>query len=99
MFAAAVSAAPKSTYKIELASTAWVGGTELKPGAYKVEVADGKAIIRSNQKEMVEVPVKVESSAHKHANTEVDIASQNSQPTIREIRVGGSVTTIILNAK
>ncbi|MGH9633024.1 MAG: hypothetical protein ACRD7E_32375, partial [Bryobacteraceae bacterium] len=54
-------ASAASSYKVTLFQPSIIEGTELKPGDYKIEVLENKAVIR-NGKVSVEAPVKVETS-------------------------------------
>jgi hypothetical protein len=75
-------ASAASAHRITLHQPSVVGGTELKPGEYKVELADGKAVF-TNGKTRVE--------------TEANVESNDSKFDINEIRVGGSKQRIVLN--
>jgi hypothetical protein len=93
--AAMTASAATKSYRVNIPTPAWVGTTELSPGSYKVEVEGDKAVLR-NGKTAVEIAVKVESGSYKHSHTAVAFAKEDSKQVLREIRVGGTTTTITL---
>lgn len=94
--AAAMAFAGTKSYTVTLSETAMVGGTELKPGDYKMEVQDQKLLIKRG-KMSAEVPVKVEESAAKYGSTSISLASDNGKEKVEEIRLGGTHTKLVLN--
>lgn len=94
-FAGLALAATKS-YTVTLYETATLGGTELKPGSYKVDVVDQKAVIH-NGKEKTEVPVKVEQNGSRYNQTTVRLTQEAGRYRIDEIHIGGSKTKLVLN--
>jgi len=86
---AAASAA--SSYNVTFFEPVVINGTTLKPGAYKVEISDNKAIIKKG-KAVVESPVKVESSEAKYPTTSVRLAGGTQ---LEEIRLGGTRTKLV----
>ena len=95
--AAAIASAASTTCRFDLSSPAWVGSTELKPGAYKVEVEGDKAVFQKGGKNVVEVPAKLEEGGQKHSNTALMTINQNGKPMLQEIQVGGTLTTIVFS--
>ena len=87
-----VSAAPK-TLHMTLASSAWVGGNELKPGDYKVEVNDNSVVFKLG-KTSTEAKAKVEEGANKILSTTVNVDGDTQQ--LKEIRLGGTNKIIVL---
>ncbi len=85
---AIASAAP--SYSIKLFDPATLNGTQLKPGEYRLEVKDNKAVLKLG-KQVVEAPVTVENTPSKIGTTSVK--SVNGQ--IQEIRLGGTTTKLI----
>ena len=94
--AAALVIASAKTYNVNLYSAANVGGTELKPGPYKVEVKDGKAVL-ANGKLRAEAPVKIETSESKFDATTVRFRDAGGKMEIQEIRLGGTNTKLVFN--
>ena len=83
---AAVSAADRaSKFDVTLYQTTVVNGTAFKAGGAKVELADGKAVLKQG-KLTAEIPVKVETAKDKYAQTRV--AYREHQ--ITDISVGGT---------
>jgi hypothetical protein len=90
------SAAPK-TLHMTLGETAWVGGTELQPGDYKIEMQGDKATLILGKKQ-IEVPAKMELNDKKFDTTLVVIdAAGSSRPALQEIDFGGTTTRIVFS--
>ena len=88
-------AANAATYKVTVSQPAVVKGQELKPGEYKLNVANEKVTL-VNGKQSVEVPVKVESVEQKFDTTSVRYVG-TEKPKITEIRLGGTKTKLVFN--
>jgi hypothetical protein len=84
------------TYKITLLQPSVVKGTELKAGEYKLNVGPEKVTI-SNNKQSVEVPVKIENVEKKFDNTAIRYVEEGGKANISEIRVGGTKTRLVFN--
>ena len=95
LLAAGLAVAAAHSYTLTLFEKATFGNTELSPGAYKVEVADQKAIIRQG-KTQSESAVKVEEGATKYESTTVRLTNQGGKMRIDEIRLGGTRTKLIV---
>ena len=94
LLAAAVASA--RTYTVNLFQAATFGGAELKPGEYKLEVNDNKAVIR-NGKLHGESAVKVESGDAKYDTTTVRFDTAGGKMRIMEIRLGGTKTKLVFS--
>lgn len=94
MALAAVASA--KSYTVTLFQPTMVGATELKPGDYKIDVQESKAIIRNGRKQ-VEVAVKVETGTEKFSSTTVRYQNGDGKYRVQEIRIGGTNTTLIFN--
>jgi hypothetical protein len=68
----------------------------LKPGEYKVEVLDQKAVIRGSNVS-AEAPVKVETADTKFGRTSLRFNSSNGKMQIQEIRLGGTNMKLVLS--
>jgi hypothetical protein len=93
---AALAVASAKTYNVKLYQTAYVSGTELKAGEYKVDVQDNKAVITSG-KTVVEAAVKAETNGTKYGTTVVRMAAEGGKMKIQEIRLGGTNTRLVFN--
>jgi len=92
---AGLAVASARSYTVNLFETATVGSTELKPGEYKIEVNDQKAVIHAG-KVRTESNVKVEEADTKFATTVVRYGkTPDGKATIQEIRVGGTKTKLL----
>src|ERR1035441_8389884 len=92
---AGLAGASARSYTVSLFEPTMVGSTELKPGEYKVEVNDEKAVIRHG-KVQAESPVKVEEGDTKFAKTVVRyINNADGKVRIQEIRIGGTKTRLV----
>ncbi len=88
-FALAVASAATS-YRVTLFEKSMVNGTELKPGEYKLQVTDNKAVIQQG-KTKAESTVKVETTEQKISSTSVKYVNG----AIQEIRIGGTKTKLV----
>ena len=92
----AVAGASAKTYSVTFYEPAIVGNMTLKPGDYKVDVNDQKAVLR-NGKVRCEAPVKVEDSGTKYSATSVRFSNGDGKMHLQEIHVGGSKTKLVFN--
>lgn len=92
----AVGIASAKTYTVTLFQPSLVAGTELKPGEYRVEVQDGKVVIRSG-KLRVEAPVRVETAESRFTSTSVRYAGSEGAARIQEIRLGGTNLKLVFD--
>jgi flagellar hook assembly protein FlgD len=91
----AAGIASAATYHVRLLDPTVVNGAELKPGDYKVEVTENKAVFRMGKKTL-EAPVKVENASGKYDKTTLRYGtSPDGKMTLQSIRVGGSSTTLV----
>lgn len=92
----AMATASAATFKVKLFEPAVVQGTELKPGEYTLEWTDTRLII-ARGKTSVETPVQVETSDEKFSATTVRYSSSEGKQSLREIRLGGTKTKLVIN--
>jgi hypothetical protein len=90
----ALSVASAASYRVTVYQPSVVGGTELKPGDYKIELKDNKAVIKAG-KETVEAPVRVENSDQKFNSTSVRYTNADGKMKVNEIRIGGTNTKLL----
>jgi hypothetical protein len=93
---ALAAVASARSYTVSLFEPAMIGSTELKPGEYRVEVVDQKAVIR-NGKTHGEFPVKVETSDSKYSATSVRFRNGDGKLHIQEIHLGGTATRLVFS--
>lgn len=93
---AALAMASAKSYRVTLYSPAVLGTTELKPGEYRVEVVNEKAIVRNGRVE-AEVPVKVEANDAKYGTTTVRFKNGEGKLHVQEIHVGGTTTKLVFS--
>ena len=84
--------ASAKTYTVTLYQAAKLGAMELKPGEYRVEVVDQKAVFRNGTLHG-EAAVKIETSDTKFNSTSVRLVG-DGMPQITEIRLGGTKTLL-----
>ncbi len=85
-----------TTYHITLLKPSVVAGKELKPGEYKIEVDNDKAVI-SHGKTSVETKVKTEAADKKYDSTTVRYTVDGDKYKIQEIGIGGTKTRLVIN--
>jgi len=93
---AAVASA--KSYSIMLFEPSLLGGSELKPGNYTLEMKDEKVIIRAG-KHVAEAPVKVETADSKYSSTTVRYRNGDGKYRIQEIHIGGTNLKLVVNAE
>ena len=91
---AALAVAGAETYTVKFYQHSVVGGTELKPGEYRVDVNGEKAVI-SGGKQSVETAVKVETADSKFNSTSVKYHNGDGKYRLTEIRLGGTKTKLV----
>lgn len=96
LVACASAVAAAKSYYVTLFQPTVVGSTELKPGDYKVEVQENKAVIR-NGKHRVEANVKVETAPERFNSTSVRYQNGDGKYRLLEIRLGGTNTKLVFN--
>jgi hypothetical protein len=93
----ALATASAASYRVTVYQPSVVGGTELKPGDYKIELKDNKAVIKTG-KETVEAPVKVETGDQKFNSTAVRYQNDGGKMKVNEIRIGGTNTKLVFES-
>ena len=87
--------ASAKTYSITLYQPSVIGGAELKPGSYSLEVKDQKLVIRQG-KQTGEAPVKVEHADNKYGSTTVRYTNGDGRYHIQEIHLGGTDLRLVV---
>jgi hypothetical protein len=93
---AGLALASAKTYTVTLFQPSTVGQTELKPGDYKLELREQKAVLKSG-KTISEAPVTVENEKSKFGATTVRYRNGDGKYHIQEIRLGGTNMKIVFN--
>jgi len=92
--ALAAASAASNTFHVNIDQPTWVGGTQLKPGDYKVEIEGDKAVMKIG-KNVIEVPAKIENADKKFDTTTTRVTTVNNRQSLKEIRVGGSTMRVL----
>jgi hypothetical protein len=71
-----------------------LGGSELKPGHYSLEM-DGTKVIVRNGKLHGEAPAKMEEGDSKYNRTSVVLERAGSQMRVQEIHIGGTNMKVV----
>lgn len=87
-------ASAAETHRFTLYQPATVNGTELKPGDYRIEITENKAVIKAG-KQSVEANVRVENNDAKFGSTSVRFSNGDGKYALQEIRVGGTKTKVV----
>jgi hypothetical protein len=93
---AAAAAFCAENYKITLFQPSVVTGTELKAGAYRLQVTDQKVVLYDGKKP-IDLAAKIETGGQKFSATTVRYSSRDGKAEIAEIRLGGTSTRLIFN--
>ena len=81
-----------TTYHVTLFQPSVVNGTELKPGDYKVEIKNDKAVF-SQGKTSTEAPVKVVEDAQQKYRS--NVVRYGPESRVQEVRFGGTKTKLV----
>lgn len=92
----AVSVASAKSFSLTLFQPSVIGGAELQPGEYKLDLDGSKAVIR-NAKESAEATVKVEAGDQKFSSTSVKYQNGDGKYRVQEIRLGGTKTKLVFD--
>ena len=87
--------AQAETYHVTLLKPSVVAGQELKPGDYKVEVNNDKAVI-SHGKQSIETKVKTETADKKYDSNTVRYEIDGDKYKVQEIGIGGTKTKLVI---
>jgi hypothetical protein len=98
MFAVATFAltalAASNTFHVTFDEAAWINGTQVKAGDYKLQIEGDKAVLKSG-KTVVEAPAKLQTADHKFPSTGVVVDSKGK---VQEIQIGGTNDRIVFSA-
>jgi hypothetical protein len=95
MMAVSAVASAKS-YSVTLFQRSIIGGAELQPGDYKLELTESKVTMRSGKK-TAEAAVEVQTADEKFSSTSVKYQNGDGKYRILEIRLGGTKTKLLFN--
>lgn len=90
-----LAVASAESYRVTLSQPSTMKGKQLKAGDYRLNLENSKLTIVSS-KESVEVPVKVQTGDKKFESTAVRYSGTGDKMSIKEIRIGGTKTTLLL---
>jgi hypothetical protein len=93
---AASAVANAKTFSVTLFQPSIIGGSELQPGEYRLDLNESKVVIRSG-KTSAEADVKVETGDQKYSATSVRYQNGDGKYRIQEIRLGGTKTKLVFN--
>jgi hypothetical protein len=92
----ALAIASAKSYSIKVLQPVVWGNAELKPGEYKLEVTDQKAVVRMGKLD-AEANVKVEDGTEKYDKTSMRLAESGGKFKVSEVRIGGTKTKLVFN--
>jgi hypothetical protein len=84
------------SFSVTLFQPSLVGGAELQPGEYKLDLNESKVVIHSGKKS-AEADVKVENGDQKFSSTSVRYQNGDGKYRVQEIRLGGTKTKLVFN--
>ena len=88
--------ASAKTYRLTFYDPVIVGGAELKPGDYKMELKGDKVVI-TDGKHSGEAPVKVEKAESNFTSTSIRYQHADGKFRVNEIRLGGTNLKLVLS--
>jgi hypothetical protein len=89
--------ASAKSYSLTLFEPSVIGGTELKPGDYTLELKDEKVVIKKG-KQMGEAAIKIETADSKYSTTSVRYSNGDGKYHIQEIHIGGTNMKLVVTA-
>jgi len=89
-----LAVASAESYRVTLSQPSKIEGKQLKAGDYKLNLENSKLTI-VNGKQTLEVPVKVQTGDTKFDSTAVRYTGTGDKVSIKEIRIGGTKTTLL----
>jgi hypothetical protein len=89
VFALAMASAATS-YRVTFFSLSNVAGTDVKAGEYRLEIKDGKAVLKQGST-VVEAAVRVETADKKFSDNSIKYEGSK----VQEIRIGGTTTRLV----
>jgi hypothetical protein len=93
---AASAIASAKSFSVTLFQPSIVGGSELQPGEYKLELNESKVVIRGG-KSSAQADVRVETGDQKFSSTSVRYQNGDGKYRVQEIRLGGTKTKLVFN--
>lgn len=84
-----------ASHKVTIYQPMVVGGVELRPGDYKVEVENGKMTMRSG-KVVAEAAVREATAERRFDATSTKYADENGKLRLKEVRIGGTTKQYIV---
>ena len=88
--------APGSSFRVTLSQPSVVKGTELKAGAYRINIGVEKVTFISGRT-AVDASAKIETGSEKFDTTSVRFTTEGGKAIISEIRIGGTSTRLLFN--
>ncbi len=92
----ALAVASAKTYTVRVLQPAVFAGAELQAGEYKIEVNGDKVALKGG-KTSVETSVSVQNTDSRNQSTTLRLEAENGKMHIKEIRLGGTNTRLVIN--
>jgi hypothetical protein len=92
----ALGIASAKSYTVNLFQPAYLAGTELRSGEYKLEVLGNKVSFK-NGSTAIEAAVTVENLPAENPRTTMRIDTTDGKNQIKEIRLGGTTMKLVVN--
>ena len=92
----ALSIASAKTYKVNIFMPMNLAGTELKVGAFSLDLNGDTMVVRQG-KTTVEAKVKVATSEDRHSVTKILCSDENGKYTIKTIYLGGTNMDLVID--
>jgi hypothetical protein len=95
--AASLALAGTKSFNVTFHEPSVIGGTEFKPGDYKVQLDEQKLVIKHGGA-ITEAPVKVQTGDAKYNSTVVRYDTADGKYRVQEIRLGGTNMKLVLES-
>ena len=93
--AASLALAGTKSFNVTFHEPTVIGGTEFKPGDYRLQLDEQKIMIKQGGT-VTEAPVKVETGDAKYNTTVVKYDTADGKYRLQEIRLGGTKMKLVL---
>ena len=89
--------AASNVFHVNINEKVWIGANQVKPGDYRIEVANGKATLKSG-KTVIEAPAKLENSERKFQANSVVEKKVGEKQQVLSIELGGTNQRLVFDS-
>ena len=83
------------SYTINISDPATAGGTQLKPGEYRIKLDGAQVVLLDNAGKRIDTTAKIETAEHKFDQTSISVSKADGTNRIISIQLGGSTNRLV----